>query len=198
MRRNADPSSWRHVSSFYGVAPISPMLLFAIALLSIGGFVALLSVLWTLALAFQRHTYWGLTVLLIPVGGGVAFSLARWREARAPFCVGLFSLSLVGTALFAMPQGSLHVPSMLRKVLHLSHSSTALDEQRMEAVRQEADRHLHLWSLKRQEDALLARKELLLTNQPQEAKALAQEIRRYNAQVQHAVRERAGARFVSR
>src|SRR4051794_28448353 len=73
------------------------MLLFTFALLCIGGLVALISGVWTLALAFQRHLMWGLAVLLIPLGGHLAFLFVSWREARVPFLLGLISaLFMVG------------------------------------------------------------------------------------------------------
>src|SRR4051794_25222770 len=86
------------------------MLIFAIALLCVGGLVALLSGVWTLALAFQRHVLWGLTVLLVPFGGNVAFLFVGWREARAPFLLGLGSLACIGAAFYSMPKETIRKP----------------------------------------------------------------------------------------
>src|SRR3954463_6669967 len=79
------------------------MLLLTFALLCIGGLVALISVVWMAALAFQRHMAWGLAVLLVPGGGSLAYTCVNWRETRVPFLLGLVSALFMTGAFSAVP-----------------------------------------------------------------------------------------------
>src|SRR3954454_20406210 len=113
------------------------MILFAITLLCLGALVALLSGIWTVALAFHRDVKWG-------------FAL-DWREARLPLAVGLASLFLMASALLNLPGGTLAAPfqSALAVIQNNKADEKAMNDQSMYAVRLDADRQLQLMKLKR-------------------------------------------------
>ena len=162
------------------------MILFAIALLCVSGLVALISGVWTVALAFQRDVRWGLAVLLVPLGN-VAFLFADWREARVPFFVGLASLLLMGSALFVVPSDVLPFKNAIAAVQSDSATRAQGAELRMLEEREEAAKELRLIHLKREESALLDRKSKVATGDQEAAEQLSVEIRKYNAELKSAL-----------
>jgi len=165
------------------------MIIFALALLCVGGFVALFSGLWTLALAFQRNLYWGIAVLFFPVGN-VAFAYARWREAKVPFLLGMGSLTLVASAFFAMPKDSIRFPveSALTSIFGSNQSAQAA-EQRMVDSRHEAELQLRLAELKLQESRLMGRRSNIAPEDIDGAIALSAEIKRFNSELHDVLAE---------
>ena len=162
------------------------MLLFTFALLCVGGLVALISGVWTLALAFQRHLLWGLAVLLIPLGGNLAFLFVNWREARVPFLLGLVSAILMIGAFSAVPPETFSNP--LRSAFAAVQEDQALQQgiadRDMAAERSQGDLEMRLASIKRQESLLKERKAALSPQDQEGAQALSVEIRKYNEQLQ--------------
>lgn len=147
------------------------MILFAIALLCLGGLVALISGIWTVALAVHRDVKWGFAV--------------DWREARLPVFVGVASLFLVASALLHLPHGTLSAP--LQKVIAVVQNNKAeekaMNDQSMFAVRLDAERQLQLMNLKRREALLAARQAALAPTDQSGAEKLSDEIRKYNSEL---------------
>jgi hypothetical protein len=169
------------------------MILFAIALLCLSSVVALVSGLWTLALAFQRDVKWGLAVLLVPPFGNLAFLCVDWREARVPFFIGLASLFLMGSALFTVPRDVLPFQSAITAAQSERAERAQAAEGRMLAERESAAKELKLIHLKRAESALLDRKARVAAGDQAAAEALSGEIRKYNAELNSALAQ-AGSR----
>jgi hypothetical protein len=162
------------------------MLLFTFALLCVGGLVALISGVWTLALAFQRHLLWGLAVLFVPLGGNIAFLFVNWREARLPFLLGLVSAIFMVSAFSAMPPETLASPmhSAFAAVQEDQAMQQGIADRDMAAERARGDFELRLASIQRREAALKERKAALKPNDQEGAEALSAEIRQYNAELQ--------------
>lgn len=162
------------------------MLLFTLALLCVGGLVALISGVWTLALAFQRHLLWGLAVLLVPLGGNVAFLFVNWREARVPFLLGLISAIFMAGAFSAMPPETFSHPfhSAFAAVQEDQAVRQEIADRDMAAERTQGDLEMRLASIKHQESLLKERKAALKPNDQEGAEALSAEIRKYNAELQ--------------
>lgn len=162
------------------------MLLFTFALLCVGGLVALISIVWTLALAFQRHLAWGLAVLLVPVGGNVAFLFVNWREARVPFLLGLISATLMVSAFSTVPPETFSSPlrSAFATVQEDQLMQQAIAEHDMAAERTQGELELRLAAIKQHEQMLNERKARLSPNDQEGAEALSAEIRRYNEELQ--------------
>jgi hypothetical protein len=162
------------------------MLLFTFALLCVGGLVALISGVWTLALAFQRHLLWGLAVLLVPVGGNIAFLFVNWREARVPFLLGLVSAILMVSAFSTVPPETFANPlrSAFAAVQEDQAMQQAIADRDMAAERQQGELEMRLANIKQQESVLQQRKALLRPHDQEGAEALSMEIRKYNAELQ--------------
>src|SRR5207249_2852585 len=80
----------------------NPMSTLTLLLIIVGGVIVVVSTIWTVVLAFQRHWGWGLAVLLVPFAN-VAFLFVAWQEARRPFFWYLASLVLFAMAWFSLP-----------------------------------------------------------------------------------------------
>ena len=173
------------------------MIIFAIALLCVGGFVALFSALWTLALAFQRNRYWGLAVLCFPIGH-VAFAYARWREAKVPFLLGVWSLTLIASAYYSMPKDSIRFP-IVNAIESITGSAQRdqVVEQAMVSARREAELQLRLMDLKSQEADLLSRKAAVAPEDMDGALAISAEIKRFNAELGEVLTELHGKGLAS-
>jgi hypothetical protein len=161
------------------------MMILTITLLCIGCLVALISAFWTLALAFQRHVAWGLAVLLLPLAN-LAFLIVNWREARAPFFLGLASLIFMGAAVTTLPRdgGGLPFGSIAAMAKKSEEPEKSMAKQGMFAAKAEAEVQIKLASLKRKEDILLERKATLTPGDKEAARVLSEEIRQYNAELQ--------------
>jgi hypothetical protein len=162
------------------------MLLFTFSLLCVGGLVALISGVWTLALAFQRHLLWGLAVLLVPLGGNIAFLFVNWREARVPFLLGLVSAIMMVSAFSTVPPETFGNPlrSAFAAVQEDQAMQQAIADRDMAAERKQGELELRLAAIKRHEQEIQERKALLSPQDQKGAEALSAEIRKYNDELQ--------------
>ncbi len=65
-----------------------------IALLVLGGIVALIGLIWLLVAAFQESVLWGLGSLLVPFVA-LIFVIMHWDKGGKPFLVNLGGVALV-------------------------------------------------------------------------------------------------------
>ncbi len=78
------------------------MFALALCIVGLGTLICLVSGIWSIVVAFQRHIFWGLAVLFIPLAN-LVFLFVAWAEAKKPFLIGVVGMFIGLIGVFAIP-----------------------------------------------------------------------------------------------
>ncbi len=163
------------------------MTLLALILFGIGVLVALASSVWFLVVAFQRSVWWGLAVFFLPLAN-LVFLFCAWAEAKRPFLLGLGSVALFAVGFFALPKEQLQQgfasAAMRRAQMQAAKAAKSQEEAKPLSSPASVMLQARLVAMKAREADLLERKAALNPKDIAGARALAEEITRYNAELQ--------------
>ena len=164
------------------------MLALALLLIGLGLLICLVSGVWSVVVAFQRHVLWGLGVLFVPFAHFV-FLFVAWAEAKKPFWIGLVGLLVATAGVFCVPKESLkQYVAMGTRGGPVEFDMSALESGALQQISNPApgtaDVQARLTALRSREADLVARKAAV---DPKNAAAVAKldaEIRAYNDELQ--------------
>ncbi len=164
------------------------MLILSFVLFGIALAIVVVTSIWTLVLAFQRHIGWGLAVLFVPFAQ-LIFVIKAWEEAKRPFLWSLVSILFVGAGMSTFDKVdkasvARFLGSEVEKVTATPKPEAKPALPAMFAAQKEAELKLRLIALQRRETELLDRKAALDPKDRAGAVALAEEIKKYNADLQ--------------
>ena len=154
----------------------------AIILIALGLLASLVGGVWGIVVAFRRSVLWGLCYLFVPFAAMV-FLVVAWADAKRSFFVSTMGILLMASVLLLPNQGGLG----LRKVMAFDLNSLAPSSSPAlpDAVVQ-AGPWDRLVELTVREQALRARKAALDPQDLASARALTEEILKYNADLKAA------------
>lgn len=178
------------------------MFIAALSLLGLGLLIALISNVWFLVVAFQRSVLWGLAVFFLPLAN-LVFLFHAWAEAKRPFQLGLASLIFFAAGFFALPKEQLQKGMMaaaaraqVQAAKEAGEPAAAVDPAPLSGY-SSAMLQARLAALKAREADLLGRKAALNPKDAAGARALTEEIARYNAELQPVLEQMKRSRTVA-
>ena len=160
----------------------------AIVLIGLGLLLCLIGGVWGIVVAFRRSLLWGLCYLFVPFAALVFIAVA-WADAKRAFLVNLAGVLLMAAVLLLPNQGGLGLTNRLPLELdQLAPSSAAVPG----AIVQVSNEN-RMAELTAREQTLRARKAALDPQDVAAARALTEEILKYNADLKAAGEGQTGA-----
>lgn len=167
------------------------MLVLAAILTLLGLLVSLIGGIWLIVAAFQRSIAWGLCVIFVPLAN-VVFVFYDWKAAKGPFVCWLLGLMFLGGSWSVVDSYQRHggklpyIPQLaaLAPKPPGPREPGGIADQGMFKAKKDADLQIKLVSLHQRETNLLLRKAELDPGDRAGAAALAEEIKKYNAELQ--------------
>ena len=149
----------------------------AIILIALGLIVALIGGVWGIVVAFRRSLVWGLCYVFVPFAA-LVFLVVAWADAKRAFFLNTIGILLMASVLLLPNQGGLGLGKQM--IFDLEHLAPSMPAQ-ASAFTQD-----RLAELAAREQALRARKVALNAQDLDAARALTEDILRYNADLKAA------------
>lgn len=158
--------------------------LFAIILIGLGLLLLLIGGIWAIVVAFQRSVVWGLCYLFVPFAA-LVFLFVAWVEARRAFYTQVAGIALIFATLLLPHGGGFDWKNRLAS-LDLTGLPKSVSGAEATAPVEPTPQQIRLAELAMREKDLLARKAALAPKDTIAARALTEEILRYNADLKAA------------
>jgi hypothetical protein len=145
--------------------------------------------IWAIVVAFRRSLIWGLCYLFVPFAA-LVFLFVAWAEVKRPFFVNLAGIFLAFSVLLLPNQGGLGLTQRIPLDLDRLAPSEAVVSDAVIRVSSQG----RMAELAAREQTLRARKAALDPKDEAGARALTDEILKYNADLKAATDEKPGGR----
>ena len=152
----------------------------AIVLIALGLLLMLAGGVWGIVVAFRRSVVWGLCYLFVPFAAMV-FLVVAWADAKRAFFVNVLGLLLVCSVLLLPNQGGLGLTNRIPLTLDRLAPSPAMPDAGVQPSGED-----RLAKLTAREQTLRARKAALDPQDSAAARALTDDILKYNADLKAA------------
>lgn len=156
----------------------------AITLIALGMLLCLVGGVWGIVVAFRRSVMWGICYLLVPFAA-LVFLFVAWSEAKRPLYMKIVGVLFVLAVLLLPDQGGLG----LARKLPLELDQLAPSEASVLGAVVPVSNESRLAELTAREQSLRARKAALDPADAAAARALTDEIFKYNADLKAATDE---------
>ncbi len=162
----------------------------AIILIALGLLLIVVGAIWAIVVAFKRSVLWGLCYLFVPFAA-LVFLFVAWADVKRAFFVNVIGVLMLAAVLLLPNQGGLALTKLIP--LELNQLAPSLAVAVPDALIQvsNADRMAELAT---REQSLRARKAALDLKDEAGARALTEEILKYNADLKAVTDEQEAAR----
>ena len=161
----------------------------AIILVALGLLLIVIGAIWAIVVAFRRSLLWGLCYLFVPFAA-LVFVFVAWADVKRAFFVNIIGVLMMTAVLLLPNQGGLGLTKLIPLELNqLAPSPAAVPDALIQVSYQD-----RMAELAAREQSLRARKAALDPKDEAGARALVEEILKYNADLKAVTEEQEAAR----
>ena len=161
----------------------------AIILVALGLLLIVIGAIWAIVVAFRRSLVWGLCYLFVPFAA-LVFVFVAWADVKRAFFVNVIGVLMMAAVLLLPNQGGLGLTKLIPLELHqLAPLPVTLPNALIQVSTED-----RMAELATREQSLRARKAALDPKDEAGARALTEEILKYNADLKAVTDEQEAAR----